>query len=164
MAGIYLVGKARYFMIAPLVLLVILQSYPLISNETERFKNWPTLVNAEFFQAPLTIFYGTPVHQVLTGIRVHSESPCIEIHGTSQNTVGYYRRFLQYLFPGYEPENQNSCDENWKIKIWKESVPNFTVYSSLHCEHDKVYSSFQEILFPLEQEGTRYLNTTCVSL
>jgi hypothetical protein len=140
------------------------QSSPLISDKIDRFKYWPTLVNAEFFQAPLTIFYGTPTHRALLGLRLNTDNPCIEIQVPAESdTVGWYTRYLQFIFPKFKAETTKACDHRWRLQAWRESVPNFNTPDSHLCEVGHSYSSFQEILFPLVDGNSSYLNSTCIT-
>ncbi|MEO5970381.1 MAG: hypothetical protein ABIQ95_10685 [Bdellovibrionia bacterium] len=168
LAGIYYVGRSGLLALIPLVLFALAQSLPLVTYGTERFQYWPTIVNAEFFQARLTIFSGTPTHAALMGLRMHSETPCIELNILPQGEFeGWYTRYLQFVLPHSSIQPLEACKNEWKLEVKREGAADlkFGDLASLkdYCKSGQNYGGFQEIMFPENGEESRYLNSTCIT-
>lgn len=165
LAGVYLLDKARVLVLVPLLAITLFQSYALVGREPDRFEHWPTITNAEFFHAPLTIFYGTPTHSALIGLRMHESDPCVQLDvPETADLKGWYARYLQFVFQRAQASSDKNCSKKlgWSLDVKRVVATSFDSPEPIDCK-GQGFMSYQEIIFPIDDDQTRYLNSTCIS-
>lgn len=109
LAGIYLLAQAPYWTHIVLVGLFTIQSLPLLGSEFNRFKNWPHLVNYEYFESAGTILYGIPTHYFFTVAHMKSKRPCIEIKIPPGSDAYWAEQYFQLIYKHPDIVHESSC-------------------------------------------------------